>query len=72
MREPILAVLPEGHPLGSLERIPMARLRPEPLILFPREQAPGLHDAIAPVVRAFVEIARRVTARTPPAPRRPR
>jgi DNA-binding transcriptional LysR family regulator len=46
MREPTVAALPEGHPLSRLKRIPIARLRTEPFVLFPRGQAPGLHDAI--------------------------
>jgi DNA-binding transcriptional LysR family regulator len=46
LREPTVAALPEGHPLARLERIPIARLSEEPFVLFPRDQAPGMHDAI--------------------------
>jgi DNA-binding transcriptional LysR family regulator len=46
MREPTVAALPAGHPLTRLKRIPIGRLSTEPFVLFPRAQAPGLHDAI--------------------------
>ena len=46
MREPTVAALPAGHPLTRFKRIPVARLSAQPFVLFPRGQAPGLHDAI--------------------------
>jgi DNA-binding transcriptional LysR family regulator len=52
MREPTVAALPDGHPLTALKRIPVARLSSEPFVLFPREQAPGLHDAITSAIAA--------------------
>lgn len=52
MREPTVAALPEGHPLSTLKRIPVARLSTESFVLFPREQAPGLHDAIMSAIVA--------------------
>jgi DNA-binding transcriptional LysR family regulator len=52
MREPTVAALPGGHPLSTLKRIPVARLSTEPFVLFPREQAPELHDAIMSAIAA--------------------
>lgn len=46
LREPTVAALPVGHPLAELRRIPMRRLGAEPLVLFPRSQAPGFHDLL--------------------------
>jgi DNA-binding transcriptional LysR family regulator len=46
LREPTVAALPTGSALTRLQRVPLARLAAEPLVLFPREQAPGLHDRL--------------------------
>jgi len=46
LRERTIAALPAGHPLASLRRVPLRRLAAEPLVLFPREQAPGYHDLL--------------------------
>ncbi len=46
MRERTVAALPEGHPLAALRRVPLRRLAAEPLVLFPRRQAPGYHDLL--------------------------
>ncbi len=46
LRERLTAALPTSHPLAALKRIPMHRLADEPLVLFPRSQAPGLHDQL--------------------------
>ena len=46
MREPTIAAIPAGHPLARMRRIPFKRLAAEPLVLFPREQAPGYHDLL--------------------------
>jgi DNA-binding transcriptional LysR family regulator len=46
LREPTVAALPVGHPLAELRRVPMRRLGAEPLVLFPRNQAPGFHDLL--------------------------
>jgi DNA-binding transcriptional LysR family regulator len=45
-REPAVAALPAAHPLAGLQRVPLSRLAAEPLVLFPRAQAPGLHDRL--------------------------
>lgn len=46
MREHTVAVLPATHPLTALRRVPLRRLAAEPLVLFPRRQAPGYHDLL--------------------------
>jgi DNA-binding transcriptional LysR family regulator len=46
MRERTVAAIPAGHPLARLARVPLKRLAAEPLVLFPREQAPGFHDLL--------------------------
>ncbi len=46
MRERTVAAIPSGHPLAALRRVPLRRLASEPLVLFPREQAPGFHDLL--------------------------
>ncbi len=46
LRERAVAALPAAHPLATLRRVPLRRLASEPLVLFPRSQAPGLHDTL--------------------------
>jgi DNA-binding transcriptional LysR family regulator len=46
MRERTVAAIPVGHPLAQLRRVPLRRLAGEPLVLFPRQQAPGFHDLL--------------------------
>jgi len=46
VRERTVAAIPAGHPLARLRRVPLRRLAAEPLVLFPREQAPGFHDLL--------------------------
>jgi DNA-binding transcriptional LysR family regulator len=46
LRERTVAALPSAHELAALRRIPLHRLAAEPLVLFPREQAPGYHDLL--------------------------
>ena len=46
MRERTVAAIPTGHPLAKLSRVPLRRMAAEPLVLFPREQAPGFHDLL--------------------------
>lgn len=45
-REPTFVAVPANHPLASLDTVPLARVAAEPLVLFPREQAPGFHDVL--------------------------
>ncbi len=46
MRERTIAAIPQDHELAALRRIPLKRLAAEPLVLFPRRQAPGFHDLL--------------------------
>ncbi len=46
LRERTVAALPAAHPLASMTRVPLRRLAAEPLVLFPRDQAPGFHDLL--------------------------
>jgi DNA-binding transcriptional LysR family regulator len=46
IRERTIAALPADHELAALRRIPLRRLAGEPLVLFPRTQAPGYHDQL--------------------------
>ncbi len=46
LRERTIVALGVGHPLTRLRRIPLRRLATEPLVLFPRAQAPGFHDLL--------------------------
>lgn len=46
LRERTVAALPTDHPLTRLRRVPLRRLAAEPLVLFPRSQAPGFHDLL--------------------------
>ena len=45
-RERTIAALPAEHALAKMRRIPLRRLASEPLVLFPRDQAPGFHDLL--------------------------
>lgn len=51
-REPLMLALPEGHALARRARLSMAALADEPLVMFPRDVAPSLHDAIVERYRA--------------------
>jgi DNA-binding transcriptional LysR family regulator len=51
-REPLVAVLPEGHPSARRTRVRLAELQSDPMILFPRRIAPDYHDL-------FLEVCRR-------------
>ncbi|MCX5337513.1 MULTISPECIES: LysR family transcriptional regulator [unclassified Streptomyces] len=45
-REELLVAVPAGHPLARERRVTRARIAAEPVILWPRENAPGMHDLI--------------------------
>jgi DNA-binding transcriptional LysR family regulator len=49
--EPLIAVLPDQHPLAGLPVISLAHLADEPFILFPRAGGPSLYDAIMSMCR---------------------
>lgn len=44
LREPVILVLPEGHPLATRDIVPLKTLTNEPFILIPRHREPGLYD----------------------------
>ncbi|WP_405641397.1 LysR family transcriptional regulator [Streptomyces sp. NBC_00019] len=45
-REELLVAVPAGHRLARERRVTRARIAAEPVILWPRENAPGMHDLI--------------------------
>ncbi|WP_038048745.1 LysR family transcriptional regulator [Thermus caliditerrae] len=69
LKVPIVAVLPEGHPLASRERVPLKALRDEPFLLVPREALPPLYEAFMEVFRraGFTPKVVREVARFPQA-----
>jgi len=46
VEEPLVAVLPAGHPLAAKRRVALESLSKEPFLLFPRSTSPGFYDAI--------------------------
>ncbi|MDT0483603.1 LysR family transcriptional regulator [Streptomyces doebereineriae] len=46
-REELLVAVPAGHPLARERRLTRGRIAAEPVILWPRENAPGMHDLIS-------------------------
>lgn len=51
-REPFVAVLPPGHPLGCSPRVRVAALAGERFVHFPRHVAPSLHEQVVSICRA--------------------
>jgi len=51
LRERFLVVLPPGHPLAGRRRLTLGELRGEPVVLFPREAHPALHDRVLALCR---------------------
>ncbi|MCG8353635.1 MAG: LysR family transcriptional regulator [Chloroflexales bacterium] len=62
--EPLIAVLPDQHPLAGLPVISLAYLADEPFILFPRTNGPCLYDAIMSMC-CQAEFSPRVVYETP-------
>jgi DNA-binding transcriptional LysR family regulator len=54
-RERVVALLPEDHPLSGAGRIVLHDLADEPFVMFPRELAPRLHDALLAICRVALE-----------------
>lgn len=44
VREPLLAALPESHPLAACDRLPLSQLAGEPFLLFPPHPKPSYAD----------------------------
>jgi DNA-binding transcriptional LysR family regulator len=51
LKEPLVAVLPSGHRLGSHERLSVAMLAKEPFVFQARSRGPGSHDHILAICR---------------------
>jgi DNA-binding transcriptional LysR family regulator len=49
--EPVIVVLPDGHPLASRGALSLAALSAEPFVLFPRERRPGWYDFVVGLCR---------------------
>jgi DNA-binding transcriptional LysR family regulator len=45
-REPLVAVLPESHPLAGLDAVPLEGLRAEPFITYPSQHRSVTYDAV--------------------------
>jgi len=50
-KEPLCVAVPKGHPFARYQQVPVSELKGQPVILFPRRVAPGLHDAITGMCR---------------------
>lgn len=50
--EPLVMALPEKHRAVSLRTLPLAAVAAEPLVIFPRQIAPSLYDAVLSAYRA--------------------
>lgn len=46
LTEPFVAILPAGHPLTAVRRVPLAQLAEAQFTLLPRHVGPGLYDQI--------------------------
>jgi DNA-binding transcriptional LysR family regulator len=49
--EPMVAALPKDHPAAALKKVHIAILKDEPFLLFPREIAPTVYDAVVDACR---------------------
>lgn len=49
LREPIVAALPQGHPLAKRAEVPLAELAGEPFVLFHRSEQPSYADVVLEV-----------------------
>ena len=53
LREPLIAALPEKHPLARKPgKLKLEKLKDAPFILFPRSNAPGLYDDVVSCCKA--------------------
>lgn len=52
LEERLLVALPEGHPLETLERVPMEEIADLALVFFTRRLVPGLHEHILELYRS--------------------
>ncbi|NRF69993.1 LysR family transcriptional regulator [Aquincola sp. S2] len=52
LAEPMVMALPENHPAAALRSLRFAAIADEPLVIFPRQIAPSLYDAVLAAYRA--------------------
>lgn len=52
LEERLLVALPEGHPLETLEAVPVEEISDLPLVFFTRRLVPGLHEQILELYRS--------------------
>jgi len=50
--EPLVMALPASHPAADLPQLRLADVAAEPLVIFPRQIAPSLYDAVLAAYRA--------------------
>ena len=64
--EPLIAVLPESHPLASSRAVPLELLAPEPFVTYPSHFRSVLHDAVedACAAHGFKPVAAHEVAET--------
>jgi DNA-binding transcriptional LysR family regulator len=64
--EPLLAVLPENHPLADAEAVPLERLEGEPFVTYPSHFRSVVHDAVEDACEAhgFQPVAAHEVAET--------
>lgn len=51
MREPLVVALSRRHPLSKLKKLSLARIAPEPLILYPARPRPSYADRVLEIFR---------------------
>lgn len=51
VREPVVAILPESHPLADRDAVPLEALAGEPFVMVPRSREPNLHDLYVSMCR---------------------
>lgn len=62
---PFVAVLPTGHPLATLERVPITDFAVEPIVLFEQELSPGAFERIVTGIHSSRGINPRIVDRQP-------
>jgi DNA-binding transcriptional LysR family regulator len=53
LEEPVIAALPDEHPLAARPRLTLPDLEGQPLVLLSRSGAPGLRDALQAAIAAL-------------------
>ena len=50
--DPFKLVVPADHPLATYQSVTLSQLGKDPIILFPRDIGPGLHDALSDALKS--------------------